>query len=141
MRLWEDERIERFLRKGSPPPLIRRRSNTRPTVRRIGEEKKSPVRVVPEHITPNAEMMKLVQKHTQNVEMKQRQVTPTSSPTNLNGWTKLKVENGNQRYRWMSSEEEDQYGVEVCASPVKKRATLTGGRSSPIKNIIRGFES
>lgn len=150
MRIWEDEQVERFLRKGSPAPMVRRRrSNTRPTVRRIGErKKKSPVRAAKNQTaSTNVEMEKLsvMQKQIQSAEsMKPRRVvTPTSSPIRENDksvWNPLKVKNGNQSCRWMSSEEEDgQCGVEVCTITFVK--SKGGGRSSPMKNIVRGLKS
>jgi hypothetical protein len=146
MRLWEDEQMERFLKKGSSP-VARRRSNTRPTVRRIGEKKK-PARggvVMNKQIEPNdVEMEKftVMQKQIQIAEsMKPRRVvTPTSSPIHENesAWIPLAVKSGNRSYRWMSSDEEEgQCGVEVCTITRKE----TEGRSSPIKNIIRGLKS
>lgn len=154
MRLWEDEQMEWFMNKGSPLPITRRRSNTRPTVRRIGEKKTSstPVWSVQEkRLSPNDEMKQLVDKHTNNIETKPKVLTPTSSPNgnnkHINGWTTLKVKNGNQRFRWMSSEEEDHYGVEVCPSLVKTRSgrrskapPSSEGRSSPVR-FIRGLKS
>lgn len=163
MRLWEEEQMERFLRKGSSSPITRRRStNTRPTVRRVGEKKKSPARGVviakkQQTAAPNnnnVEMDKLtvMQKQIQLAEsMKaissRRVVTPTSSPireTNNESssvWSPLMVKNGNHSCRWMSSDEEEgQYGVEVrTITPVKSRES--GGRSSPMKKIIRGLRS
>lgn len=158
MRLWEDEQMERFMNKGSPLPITRKRSNTRPRVRRIGEKKTSsttPVWSVREkRLSPNDEMKQLVDKHTNNIETKPKVVTPTSSPNgnnkHINGWTTLKVKNGNQSFRWKSSEEEDHYGVEVCQvcpSLVKPRSSRRSkapssseGRSSPVR-FIRGLKS
>ncbi len=155
MRLWEDEQMERFMmNKGSPLPITRKRSNTRPTVRRIGEKKTSSTHVwsvQEKRLSPNDEMKQLVDKHTNNIQTKPKVVTPTSSPNgnnkHINGWTTLKVKNGNQRFRWMSSEEEDHYGVEVCPSLVKTRSGRSSkdppsseGRSSPVR-FIRGLKS
>jgi len=157
-RLWEDEQVDRFLKKGSkkphPAPLARKRSNTRPTVRRIGERKKkskSPARVAKKQTAPsnnlNDEMEKLsvMQQQIQSAKSlkPRRVVTPTSSPTNRENdvslWVPLQVNNnGNQSCRWMSSEDEEgQYGVEVCTiSPVDK-SKETGGRT---KKFIRGLK-
>eukprot|EP00984_Skeletonema_dohrnii_P008175 scaffold3004_cov119-Skeletonema_dohrnii-CCMP3373.AAC.5 len=157
-RLWEDEQVERFLKKGSKKPhpapgLARKRSNTRPTVRRIGERKKkskSPARVAKKQTAPNnnlndeMEKLSVMQKQIQSAKSlkPRRVVTPTSSPTNRENdvslWVPLQDKDGNQSCRWMSSEDEEgQYGVEVCTiSPVDK-SKETGGRT---KKFIRGLK-
>ena len=60
-----------------------------------------------------------MQKQIQTAEsMKQKRVvTPTSSPNtrDVSVWVPLQIKDGNQMYRWMSSEDEEgQCGVEVC---------------------------
>jgi len=153
-RLWEDEQMERFLRKGNPAPLVRKKSNTRPTVRRIGERKKkskskSPAR---KQTAPNNdEMDKLAvmqkQIHTAESVKQKRVVTPTSSPNrDMPVWVPLQVKDGNQMYSWMSSEgEEGQCGVEVCTitpDDKSKRSKETDRNRSSLtkKKFIRGMK-
>ncbi len=157
-RLWEDEQMERFLKKGNPTPIVRKRSNTRPTVRRIGERKKKPKsparggRIGKNQTAPDTETKKLqaMKKQIEQAESMKKQprkpriVTPTSSPAQemKSAWVQFQVDDGIQRCRWMPSEDEDgQCGVEVCAiSPDEKskRSKESGGTK---KKFIRGLKS
>ena len=119
-RLWEDEQMERFLKKGcNPVPMARKRSNTRPTVRRIGQRRKSSTRLANKQIVPNVELdtLSVMLKQIESAEaMKARVVTPTASPERekTRDWAPLQTNNG-EECRWMASEESGtQCGVEVC---------------------------
>lgn len=159
-RLWEDEQMDRFLKRGNPTPMVRKRSNTRPTVRRIGERKKkskSPARggrIGKNQTAPNTEMEKLqaMKKQIQQAESMKKQprkprvVTPTSSPTHEKGsaWFPLQLEDGIQCCRWMSSEDEEgqSCGVEVCTiSPDDESKRSKESGSGMKKKFIRGLKS
>ena len=89
-RLWEDEQMERFLKKGNLNPIVRRRSNTRPTVRRIGERKmksKSPARggrigknqTAPDTETEKLRAMKKQIEQAESMKKQPRKPRPPSS--------------------------------------------------------------
>lgn len=156
-RLWEDEQMERFLKRGNPTPIVRKRSNTRPTVRRIGERKKkskSPARggrIGKNQTAPDSEMEKLqaMKKQIQQAESMKKQprklrvVTPTSSPEKESAWIPLQLDDGIQCFRWMPSEDEDgQCGVEVCTISPDDKSKRSGDSGSRMKKkFIRGLKS